>query len=140
MVVGKVEKGKLEKAFIKLNEIEFIEKEINVTNIISKEELIEKINEIKTEENKIKLIKIKLSGRRNFEIDIYELYKFINNEKIIKIKDETNINFDLEKLANETSLKGFFVKEMLQKLGNEEVEENRKIIEKAIEIGLKVLE
>ena len=140
MVVGKVEKGSLQKEFIELNEIEFVEEKIDVTEILSEEELIEKINEIKKEENKIKLIKIKLIGKRNFEIDIYKLYKIITNEKIIKIKDETSINYDLEKIANETSLRGIFIKQMLEKLGSKEVEEERKIIEKAIEKGLEVLE
>ena len=45
-------------------------------------------------------------GRRKFEIDKYELYRLISNEKIIKIKNKTKISYDLNKLANENTLKG----------------------------------
>ena len=112
--------------------------ELDVTEIISKEELIEKINELKFEKND--LIEIILVGKRNFEIDRYELYKLISNDKIIKIKNKTKINYDLEKIANETTLKGLFAKEMLEKLNNENISnEEKEIIEKAVEIGMEAL-
>ncbi len=138
MVYGELSNGKLTTEFIKLNEIYFVEKEIDVTKIISKEELIEKITEIETDEKE--LIKINLIGKRNFEIDVYELYKWIQNEHIIKIKDKTEINYDLVKLSNETTLRGIYIKQMIEKLEKEDDEDERKIIEKAIEIGLHILE
>jgi DNA repair exonuclease SbcCD nuclease subunit len=139
MIVGEVEKEKLELNFIPLNEIEFKLHEIDVTEIISKEELIEKINEIEFEENN--LIEIVLVGKRNFEINKYEINKLITNNKVIKIKDKTKINYDLEKISNETTLKGLFAKEMKEKLKKENLkEEERQIIEKAIEIGFEALE
>ena len=79
-------------------------------------------------------------GKRNFEIDVYELYKWIQNEHIIKIKDKTEINYDLVKLSNETTLRGIYIKQMIEKLEKEDDEDERKIIEKAIEIGLHILE
>ena len=42
MIVGSLEKNKLDLQFVPLDESFFVEKEIDVTNIISKEELIEK--------------------------------------------------------------------------------------------------
>ena len=57
MVVGKIENGILEKEFIEIDQKEFEEIKIDVTEIISFEELIEKINSI---ENNNKLIKINL--------------------------------------------------------------------------------
>ena len=103
----KQEKINLE--FVPLDETEFKLYDLDITEIISKEELIEKINEINFEENN--LIEIILTGKRNFEIDRYELYKLISNDKVIKIKDKTKINYDLEKLSNDTTLKGLFAKE-----------------------------
>ena len=86
-------------------------------------------------------IEIVLNGNRNFEINIYELLKLILNDRVIKIKDKTKIGYDLDKLSNETTLRGLFIKEMKEKLGNENInEEEKEIIEKAIEIGLDVLE
>ena len=139
MIVGDIEKEKISLEFIPLDETEFKLQEVDVTEFISKEELIEKINEINFEENN--LIEIILTGKRNFEIDRYELYKLISNEKIIKIKNKTKINYDLNKLANENTLKGLFAKEMLEKLSDENIsDEEKEIIEKAVEIGMEALE
>jgi len=53
---------------------------------------------------------------------------------VIKIKDKTKLEVDLEMLAKQNSLKGLFVKKLLEKI--EEEPENKEKIEKAIEIGL----
>ena len=79
-------------------------------SIYSKEELIEKINELEIEENNY--VEIILIGNRNFEINKYDLIKYILNNNIIKIKDNTKIAYNLEKLENENTLKGLFIKEM----------------------------
>lgn len=139
MIVGDLEKDKLQLEFIPLDEMEFKLQDVDVTEINSKEELIEKINELEFADNY--LIEIVLVGKRNFEIDKYELYKLISNDKVIKIKNKTKINYNLESLANETTLKGLFAKDMLEKLNEENLsDEDKEIIEKAIEIGLEALE
>lgn len=139
MIVGDIEKDKLRLEFIPLNETEFIEINLDVTQIISKDELIEKINDTQIKENQF--AKIILIGKRNFEIDRYELYKFTKNERIIKIKDHTKINYNLEKISNNTTLKGIFAKEMLEKIRNNDLQEDEiQIIEKAIEIAFEALE
>ena len=78
-------------------------------------------------------------GSRNFEINKYELLKYIENERIIKIKDKTKIAYNLTKIANENTLKGLFAKEMLEKLKQTQEIEEKELIEKAIEIGLEAL-
>ena len=139
MIVGNLEKDELQLEFISLDQTEFKLQEVDVTDINSKEELIEKINEFEFPDNN--LIEIILIGKRNFEIDKYELYKLISNDKVIKIKNKTKINYNLEKLANDTTLKGLFALEMLQRLKDENLsEEDREILEKAVEIGLEALE
>ena len=52
MIVGEINYSETKLEFIKLDETEFLEKEINCTEINSVEELIEKINEIEIQENK----------------------------------------------------------------------------------------
>ena len=111
--------------------------EVDVTGCISKDELIEKINDLEIKDNQ--LIKIILTGKRNFEIDKYELYKLLTNERIIKIKDNTKIQYNLEKMANMHTLKGLFVKEILKEKENAG-EEELTIIEKAVEIAFEALE
>ena len=135
MVVGEITKNATELNFIKLDETEYVEREINCTDINSIEELIEKINEINIEQNK--LYKIILVGKRNFEINIYDLYKYELNEKIIKIKNKTKPNYDIEEIAKENSLRGLFAKEILDELKKENYDEN--IIENALEIGIEIL-
>lgn len=139
MIVGNLNKDNIKLEFIPLTEIEFKIKEIEITDIFSKEELIEKINELIFEEKE--LIEIILTGKRNFEINLNELHKLISNSKVIKIKDKTKICYDLKILSNENTLKGLFVKQMLNRLQEESITEEYKIkIEKAIEIGLEALE
>ncbi len=139
MIEGILEKNKLDVKFIPLDEEEFKEIEINVSNIFSKEELIEKINNLKIKNNEN--IKIILKGNRNFEINKYEILKYIINNRIIKIKNNTKIFNNLETLSNEYTLKGIFVKKMLERIKKKELSEKEKnIIEQAIEIGLNSLE
>lgn len=139
MIVGEIQKGNVDLEFIPLDEEEFKEIEINVTDILSKEELIEKINALEISNRQY--IKIILTGNRHFEINKYELLKYIEKERIIKLKNHTKIAYNLEKMANENTLRGLFAKQMLEKLNQPDIaQEDKKIIEKAIEIGLEALE
>ncbi len=135
MVTGEIKKEKNNLKFIPLDEIEFVKTELNCTEIISIEELIEKINNINIEENK--LYEIILTGKRNFEINIYNIYKYYINEKIIKIKNKTKPQVDIEKISKEKNLKGLFVKEIIEEIKNKNYDEE--IIENALEIGMEIL-
>lgn len=121
--------------FIRMDEREFIEHEFKINEIISKEELIEKINTINIEKNKY--YKILLTGERNFEINLNEINKYIENKNILKIKDFTKIKQDIYKISEENTLKGIFVRNMLKKM--EENPEEKEIILKAIEIGIEAM-
>ena len=136
MVVGEINSTDNKIEFIKLDETEFVETEINCMEINSIEELIEKINEIKIEENK--LYKIILNGKRNFEINIYDLYKYDLSERIIKIKNKTKPNYNLEEISKEHTLKGLFVREILEEIKKQNY--NEETIERALEIGMEILE
>ena len=139
MIVGEVTKNNIHLELIPLDEKAFVEKQIDVTDILSREELIEKINQedyLETE-----FIKIILTGFRHFEIDIYKIYQFIESNQIIKIKDKTKPYYDLEKIKNDSTLKGMFAKEILEKLQNPELsEEEKEILEKSIEIAFEALQ
>ena len=138
MIVGKIEKENLKLEFVPLDEEEFIVTNIDVTELNSIEDIIEKINQTGAKNNQYE--KIVLIGNRNFEINTYNLMKLISNERVIKIKDKTKIAYDLEKISLNNTLKGLFAKKMLQKLDNAVNEEEKEIIEKAIEVGLEALE
>lgn len=135
VILGDILKDSIKLTFWPIDDKEFKEETLDVTDIISKEELIEKINAINLEKNIF--YKIILKGKRNFEINIYDLYEFVEKENIIKIKDETEINIDIYSLSQEINLKGIFLNEILEDEKNEKIEKN--VAEKIIEIGLDIL-
>ena len=129
MIVGEINNKELKKEFIKIDEREFVEKELDVSDILSEEELIEKINSI-NEENK--LFKIILVGYRNFPININ--IKLIN-KNIIKIKNNTKIKIELKE--NNSTLKGIFIKKLNERKNNNLIDE--KTYEEILEIAEQAL-
>ena len=118
--------------FVQIDKKEFVEEEKNISEIISEEELIEKINSEKYDENKY--YKIILNGDKKFEINTNRILKNITHENIIKIKDKTKLEINLDNLSKQNNLKGIFVKNLLEKI--EQNPEEKETIMKAIEIGL----
>ncbi len=135
VIVGELTKEEIKLEFHPIDKKEFKEKEIDISNINSIEELIEKINELRLEENVF--YKLILAGDKNFEININNLLKYINNENIIKIKNNTKLKINLEELAKEKSLKGLFVKEILEELNKENYD--KETLDNVLEIGLEIL-
>ena len=127
-----LEKNKLAINFIKLDNRQFIEQELDISEINTQEELIEKINNLELEKNN--MYKITLIGIRNFEIDTNKILKLIIQKNVLKIKNKTKIKYNLEELSKQNNLKGIFVKEMLELLKTKP--ENTEIILNALEIGL----
>ncbi len=127
----KIKKVSLE--FVPLDDKEFVEENFDISNIYSEEELILNINKIDIDENKY--YKIVLIGNKHIEIDEKRLIRNIQNNKILKIKDKSKYEFDLEKISKENSLRGIFVKELLGQIN----EENKQDILESIYIGLEKL-
>lgn len=134
MIVGNIAQNEITTEFIKLDQIEFVEKELDITETNSMEEVIETINNLEIEENKF--YKIILTGSRKFNLDINKINKKIAIENIIRAKDTTKADYDLETIAKENNIKGYFVAELLEKMQNAD---NKEEIRRAIEIGLEVL-
>ena len=132
MVVGNIDEEfkKISLQFITLDDKEFVERDLDIANINSKEELIENINKMQLDNDKY--YKIILTGTKNTEIDINELLKYVTSKNIIKIKDKTKVEYDLEKISKEQSLRGIFVKELSEQIN----EENKEQILESIYIGL----
>ncbi len=135
MLVGDINKTKNQIEFIKLDNRIFVEKNLDITEINSQEELAQKMNSIVFEPNTEN--KIILEGKRNFEININNLFKLIQNNQIIKIKNNTKIKYNLEEISKENNLRGIYVKKLLEKINTENYTEEE--ILKAIEIGLDIL-
>ena len=135
-IEGTLEKGKIQLNFVPIDNKEFKEQEIEITNINDIDELIEKINNEPLEEQN--LYKIILTGKRNFEIDILAIYKFIKKINIIKIKNKTKPNYTLEEMQNNYTLKGIFIQEILEEIKKQNYTQEQ--INQILEIGLSVLD
>ena len=136
MIVGELDKENIKLEFKEMDNKEFKEMELDVSNTNSEEELIEKINNLNLEENTY--YKIILIGDKNYEINVYNLFKYILNENIIKIKNKTKIKIDLEKISKNNNLKGLFVKEILEELNKNNY--NKELLENVLELGLDVID
>lgn len=136
MIVGEISKNNIKTEFIKLDESSFEVKEINVSEVYSEEELISIINNLSVPENVY--LKVVLIGERKFEINITEINKLNQNNNIIRIKNETKIGCDINKLIHETTLKGLFAKEILNEIKNNPMQEE--FYNDVLEIGLEILD
>ena len=136
MVIGELIDRKLKTDFIQIDNREFIEHEINIEEFNQQEDLIEYINTLYFENNQ--LCKLVIKGKRKFLINAKDIEYLMDNPSIIRIKDDTVIGYDLEKIKSENTLKGLFVKKLLEKMDDGFYTKDE--IEKAIEIGLEAME
>lgn len=135
VLVGDIEKDELKVKFMTIDPRQYEEKEIDITEMTSNEEVLEKLqNLVLNNEN---LYKIILVGKRYFTLNIDEIKKLNSRENIVKIKDKTKVGIDIERIAEENNVRGIFVRNMLERKKRENLDED--FIEKAIEIGLEVL-
>lgn len=136
MIVGDISKNELDLQFVPLDESEFKIINVDITEMISSDELIENINNLQIDENDY--YEIYLMGKRKFEIDKYDLKKMITNQRIIKLKNLTKRDYDIQKIVDENTLKGLFVKEILDRMEN--YDSDKELLENALEIGLEILD
>lgn len=135
MIVGEITKGNVNIDFIELDDREFEEIQLKVDDFSSKEDLIDRILNLNLDD--MNLYKLILIGNRNFEINTREILRVVARENVLKIKDCTKINYDLEELSKQKNLKGIFIKEVLDMYSKGLCTEEE--YQKAIEIGLEAM-
>ena len=140
--IGTVSKGKVELNFESVCRRMHIAEDINIEGIPSSPEIadaiLSKLQEKYGENFAENLYKITLKGNlpKNTEINITEILERLeNNVYFAKIKDKTEPSQNLEELASENSLKGIFVKKMLEKIALDDQNKERYIY--ALKLGLK---
>lgn len=102
MIVGDITKESLKLKFVKLDPKTFLEMELNITDTLSEDDLIQEINHLTLDENVF--YKIILTGKRKFEVNINNIKKIILQENIIKIKNKTKPNFEIEEISKRNTL------------------------------------
>ena len=132
---GEIINHELKTDFVRLDERIFTKYELNVDNFLSQEDLIEAIEKLNLNEKN--MYEIVLAGSRKFTIEPREILKLIPVNNVLKIKDNTQIGYDIEKIVGENNLRGVFVRKMIEKYQDETYTEEQ--IKKAIELGLEVM-
>ncbi len=144
ILIGEVGKGWCNLEFREVCKRKYFDKEVDISGIRTYEEIIDTIHEEVTEQHANEnLYKIRLTGEIQEDFHIYpEILeeKLKNDFFFIKIVDYTQIQIDYESLSDVFSLKGIFVKEMMQRIQREEEITEKEILEEALKIGLQALE
>lgn len=141
--IGELSKGKCDLEFVKISNRIFIHENLDVSDCLANKEIIEKIKSTllnKYENASNNLYKITLSGGidENFIPDTAFIATALNADYFyIKVIDSTVPKIDLEALSNQNTLKGMFVKRMLELL---ETEQDKELLSLALQIGLKAFD
>lgn len=141
--IGVIGKGICDLSFTPMSKRRHICEKIDVTGINSSSEIsaavITTLREKYGAEYGENLYKIELTGniKEDFNLNLTEILSRVLGEVYFaKIKDRTELLIDTEKLANEISLKGLFVKNMLEKINNASPEEETEL-KNALKLGLR---
>ena len=140
--IGEIDKNRCDLEFVATSKRIHTVMKIDVSGLSSTTEIFDKIlSQIKNEYGENfgdNLYKIELSGEVSQDVavntaEIAERLKEITY--FAKVIDKTTVKIDLEKISNEMSLKGVFVRKMLEKAENEP--HNKEQIQAALKLGLK---
>ncbi|MEE1239659.1 MAG: DNA repair exonuclease [Acutalibacteraceae bacterium] len=141
--IGEIGKGLCNLSFVPMSKRRHICEKTDITGINSSAEISAAIVNLLTEKYGAQygenLYKIELVGSKaeDFNLNSTEVLSRISDKVYFaKIKDRTELLIDTEKLAREISLKGLFVKNMLEKIRNAPNDE-RQELENALKLGLR---
>ncbi len=138
---GTVDKGRAEMEFVPLCMRQFIEENIDISEVSGKAELPEfilhKISEKYGEQSSKWLYKIVLTGESGLTFSAAEIETALERELYFaKVKDKTKAPVgDLKLMAEENSVKGIFVRKFLERMKENPSEET----ETALRLGLRAL-
>ena len=141
--IGEIGKNFCGLQFVSVSKRKHIHSKIDISGLSDANEITDLIfKTLYTEQGenyKENLYKIELIGGISPDTELYlaEIESRLSCELyFVKIKDHTEISVDLESLSAEISLKGIFVKKMLEKIENADAEQ-KSVYQKALQLGLK---
>lgn len=109
----------------------YIVKNIDITDVESNEDICAAVLEQCPRDNNLYKVILKGALPETFIVSPARLKTMLSDKYFyIKIKDETTVKTNLEVLKNETTIKGFFVKNMLSQVVDEEMKQE------ALKLGL----
>ncbi len=141
--IGEVSKGNCAFNFVPVSNRLHICENIDVSSVTQSSEIavliINTLMQKYGEDYGQNLYKIILTGQldESIEISVDELCGRVANDVFfVKIKDKTEIKVNLEELSNEATLKGVFVKNMLEAISNAP-EDKKATYKYALQLGLR---
>ncbi len=141
VIVGEVSKETVDLRFIKTSKRNYYVIDIDISNSISYEEIKDKIlASINEEERNNNLYKIILKGEIESYIKLNEnviLEKVKDYFYFVKIVDNTEVKLDFDKISKDYSIKGVYAKKLLEKLEDDNYDDE--IVKMALKIGIQCL-
>ena len=139
VVLGSVSKDYAQIQFCPTGKREYIEKEVDISEACTYEEITEKIKAILDEKSKDNLYKIILKGDipEDFSIssDIIRS-KLQEDTYFIKVVNETTFSIDINDLLEDDTLKNVFVNNIIDKIKISDDEEEVQLLKRALKIGI----
>lgn len=141
--IGEIGHGVCELEFVPVSKRQHIHYKADISELNESNEIVDFI--LKTlcneygDSYKDNLYKIELIGSISPDTELYiaEIQSRLSNELyFVKVKDNTEISVDLDELSKEVSLKGIFVKKMLEKCALAD-QEQKPLYQKALQLGLR---
>ncbi|MBO5179106.1 MAG: DNA repair exonuclease [Clostridia bacterium] len=125
LVIGEIENKKVKVQFKKMDSQQFVIKECDISDFQTTQEIIDNL-ELEDDIYRIILTGVRHVSIKSVEELIGELPNYVS-----EIVDNTRLEYNLQEIAKQNTLKGIFTKNMLQRL--EENPDKEKIILNAIE-------
>lgn len=148
--LGTVAKGRVELRFHGLSTRMFLAEEVDVTGLRTESEVERRILEVLKERHgknhEAHFYKLTVTGQVAEEAMLpWDQIQAYLRERLhyVKILDQTEMALDLESLAEEITLKGLFLRRMLQRMKEEEQRGNTaqaELVRRAMHFGLKAFE
>ncbi len=142
VICGEISKHNCLLSFVETATRKYLEEKVDITGLYTSAEIADSILSVLKERNpknyEKNLYKIILTGKisEHTHINCAEILSRLGDSLFFaKIKDRTELDVNLELLAEEFSLKGKFVKNMLTKIASNP--ENAEQLKRALQIGLK---
>lgn len=140
--IGTLSKGRCDLEFVRISNRLFINEKIDISECLTNNQIVEKIKSAlsKFENAANNLYKITLTGGTEQSLNVDSAYiatSLASEYFFIKVIDASAPKIDLELLAKQNTLKGMFVKRMLDMLDGAEDPE---LVNRALQIGLKAFD
>ena len=141
IILGEITKGAVDLRFVRTSKRNYYVEEIDISNSVSYEEVRLKIlSAIDKEERENNLYKIILKGEVESYINLREdiiLEKIKNDFYFVKVIDKTEVKLDFDKISKDYSIKGVYAKKLLEKMKEEDC--NNEILQMALKLGIQSL-